>query len=136
MIYLPLEGCTAKQHDTFRPSSGLLESIGRCSAYCLQHFLAFKLSMFTQQPILNWSRHLARLEDTISLNMPMGPSSGIAPEFLGSQPSVLAIGRQRTNKKVGLVYIAKPTKNWFTWDLGLDLWEIKLGMTALQILPI
>jgi hypothetical protein len=66
----------------------------------------------------------------------MGPSSGIAPEFLGSQPSVLAIGRQRTNKKVGLVYIAKPTKNWFTWDLGLDLWEIKLGMTALQILPI
>lgn len=31
-----------------------------------------------------------------SWRTPVGSSSGIAPEFLGSQPSVLSIGRQRT----------------------------------------
>jgi hypothetical protein len=142
----------APQNNTthFAPRAAIASSKYSCKAICnlpsaIRKNLAFKLSKYTPQPILNWSRYIsARLEDTISLHMPMGSSSGIAPEFLGSQPSVLDYWTTTNMKKVGLVYTSKPTEKSWCLELGFDLWEIQIGagkigafhMTARQILPI
>jgi hypothetical protein len=56
--------------------------------------------------------------------------------IVGNRTRVSGVTTQRPkllddneHKKVGLVYIAKPTKNWFTWDQVLTSGKYRLALT-------
>jgi hypothetical protein len=108
-------------HDTFRPSSG----------YCFGQMQTAKPSAIHHLPSAKiWHSNCQSTHHNLSLT-----GHGIwhvsrtrflytclwvhrresHPSFWGHNPASCLLD-DNEHKKVGLVYSAKPTKNWFTWD--------------------
>jgi hypothetical protein len=97
-------------HNTFRPSSGLLLASGKILPLAFSIFGIQIVKVHTTTNLKLVRVFLAGLEDTISRLVPMGSSSGIAPEFLGSQPSVLSYWTTTNIKKWAWFISPSPPK--------------------------
>jgi hypothetical protein len=74
---------------------------------------------------------------------PLGPSSGIAPEFPGSQPGVLSIGRRpthvlscclkRSNKKLGLALRPDPKEKSLCQTDYSSVFQLKSDRFTLRL---